>query len=278
MGRSTWLITGASSGLGLALARHALHHGDRVVLAARTLAPMRALADAHPDSAEAVILDVTDAEQRAAAISRTYERFGHLDILVNNAGIDYLGAIEEQDEADYRRIFEVNFFAAVALLRLALPDMRARGRGVIANMSSMDGMASLAANGYYSSSKFALEGLTEALWQEIAPLGLTATLIEPGSFRTGIESRTRFSGPAIAAYEATSGAFRVAMANSSDAMFPGDPELAAGVIFDVLTSQAIPQRLILGSDAHRRIATKLTTLTDEHQAGRELAYSTDFAP
>jgi NAD(P)-dependent dehydrogenase (short-subunit alcohol dehydrogenase family) len=171
MEKTTWLITGASSGLGFALARHALGHGDRVVLAARTLAPMQAVADAYPDTAEAVVLDVTDAAQRASAINRTHERFGSLDILVNNAGIDYLGAIEEQDEEDYRRTFEVNFFAAVALLRLALPDMRARRRGVIANMSSMDGMASLAANGYYSSSKFALEGLTEALRQEIAPLG-----------------------------------------------------------------------------------------------------------
>jgi NAD(P)-dependent dehydrogenase (short-subunit alcohol dehydrogenase family) len=277
MVESTWLVTGASSGLGLAIARHALEHGHRVVLAARTAAPMHALADAYADTAEVVVLDVTDAAQRAAAIDRTHERFGSLDILVNNAGIDYLGAIEEQEEEDYRQTFEVNFFGAVALLRLALPGMRARGRGVIANMSSMDGMASLAANGYYSSSKFALEGLTEALWQEIAPLGLVATLIEPGSFRTGIEARTRFSGATIDAYEATSGAFRVAMENSDDAMFPGDPVSAAAVIFDVLTSQAIPQRLILGGDAHRRVAAKLTKLCEEHQAGRELAYSTDFA-
>lgn len=259
MARSTWLITGASSGLGLALARHALDHGDRVVLAARTLAPMQALADAYPDGAEAVVLDVTDAAQRSAAISRTYERFGSLDILVNNAGIDYLGAIEEQDEADYRRIFEVNFFGAVALLRLALPGMRARGRGVIANMSSMDGMASLAANGYYSSSKFALEGVTEALWQEIAPLGLTATLIEPGSFRTGIESRTRFSGPTIAAYEATSGAFSRCHGAQQRCHVPGRPRAGgrrdlrrADVLDDPATSHPRQRRAPANRDqAHQ---------------------------
>ena len=201
---------------------------------------------------------------------------GPIDILVNNAGIDFLGAIEEQREQDYRQTFEVNFFGALELLRAALPGMRKRGTGMIVNMSSMDGMTSLAANGYYSSSKFALEGATEALWQEIEPLGLHAMLIEPGSFRTGIETRTHFSGDTIDAYAASSGAFRAAMETNSDDMFPGDPALAAAAIFTALKSESPPHRLILGSDAYQWIGAKLDSLRTEYDAGRELAYSTDF--
>ena len=151
---------------------------------------------------------------------RLQSRHLRIDVLVNNAGIAFLGAIEEQNQDDYRALFEVNFFGAVALLRLVLPGMRRRKRGTIVNMSSMDGMASLPANGYYSSSKFALEGLTEALWQEIEPLGLRAFLVEPGSFRTGIEQRTKFSGTPIDAYAATSGAFRTMMNALSPDLFP----------------------------------------------------------
>jgi len=139
MDRSTRLITGASSGLGNALAEYVLEQGDRVVAAARTLEPMAALTERYPDAGLALTLDVTDPQQRADAISQAEARFGAIDILVNNAGIDFIGAIEEQEEKDYRAQFEVNFFAAAALLRQVLPGMRARGRGTIINISSMDG-------------------------------------------------------------------------------------------------------------------------------------------
>src|SRR5258706_2067642 len=196
----TWLITGASSGLGYALAQYVLRQGDRVVMGARSLSPMADLATRYPDTALAVTLDVTKPEQRGAAVQQAAARFGGVDVLVNNAGIDFLGAIEEQDERDYRALFEVNFFGAVALLRLVLPGMRMRKHGTIINISSMDGIASLPVNGYYSSSKFALEGLTESLWQEIEPIGLRAFLVEPGSFRTGIEQCTKVSVATIADY------------------------------------------------------------------------------
>ncbi|MET3808326.1 NAD(P)-dependent dehydrogenase (short-subunit alcohol dehydrogenase family) [Nakamurella sp. UYEF19] len=238
---------------------------------------MQELAAKFPEAALAVPLDVTSAEQRKAVVTRAQARFGAIDVLVNNAGIDFLGAIEEQEEDDYRKIFEVNFFGAVALLRLALPDMRRRGHGIIANMSSMDGLASLAANGYYSSSKFALEGVTEALWQEIEPLGLQATLIEPGSFRTGIGSRTAFSGTRIDAYGATSGAFRTAMEGMDDSMFPGDPVLAAQAIYTALTVGKVPHRIILGRDAYEKIGAKLDDLRADYIAGERVALSTDFA-
>src|SRR5712672_3925516 len=264
----TWLITGASSGLGYALAKYVLEKGDHVVMGARTLDSMAALAERHPGRALAVRLDVTNADQRVAAVRETEARFEGIDVLVNNAGIDFLGAIEEQDERDYRAQFEVNFFAAVALLRLVLPGMRARKRGTIVNVSSMDGIASVPVNGYYSSTKFALEGMTEALWQEIEPLGLRAMLVEPGTFRTGIEQRTKFSGKTIEDYSATSGAFRALVEKVTPDMFPGDPVRAAAAIYQVVASDRPRHWVILGSDAHRLIGAKLDRLRAEFEAGK----------
>jgi len=272
----TWLITGASSGLGYALAKYVLEKGDRVVMGARTLDSMAALAERHPGRALAVRLDVTNAEQRVAAVRETEARFGGIDVLVNNAGIDFLGAIEEQDERDYRAQFEVNFFGAVALLRLVLPGMRGRKQGTIINMSSMDGIASLPVNGYYSASKFALEGLTESLWQEIEPLGLRAFLVEPGSFRTGLEQRTKFSGKTIEDYSATSGAFRAVVEKVTPDMFPGDPDRFAAAIYQVVASNRPRHWVVLGSDAMRRIGVKLDMLQAELEAGKDMAVSTDY--
>jgi NAD(P)-dependent dehydrogenase (short-subunit alcohol dehydrogenase family) len=276
MDTATWLITGTSSGLGYALAEHVLQQGDQVVLGARTLEPMAALIARYPQTGLSVTLDVTDPGQRIDAIRQAEERFGAIDVLVNNAGIDFIGAIEEQEEEDYRAQFEVNFFAAAAMLRGVLPGMRERGRGTIVNISSMDGIASLPVNGWYASSKFALEGLTEALWQEIEPIGLRALLVEPGSFRTGIETRTKFSGPIIDAYAATSGAFREMMKTVTPDMFPGDPVRGAAAIYQVVNSNEARHWVILGSDAHRRIGVKLDMQRAEYDAGRELAFSTDY--
>jgi len=204
------------------------------------------------------------------------DRFGAIDVLVNNAAIDFIGALEEQEETDHRRLFEENFFGAVALTREVLPGMRRRRTGVIVNVSSMDGLASLPANGYYSASKFALEGLTEALWQEIEPLGLHAMVIQPGSFRTGIEHRTKASGQPIEDYAATAGAFRAMMDRVTPEMFPGDPQKAAEAIYTAVTSPLRRHWVVLGSDAQRRIGIKLDVLRAEFNAGKDLALSTDF--
>jgi NAD(P)-dependent dehydrogenase (short-subunit alcohol dehydrogenase family) len=272
----TWLITGASSGLGFALAQYVLEQGDRAVLGARSLRAMSQLVEQYPNTGLALTLDVTKPEDRAAAVKQAEDRFGGIDVLVNNAGIDFLGAIEEQEESDYRALFEVNFFAAVALLRCVLPGMRSRRKGTIINMSSMDGIASLPAQGYYSASKFALEGLTESLWQEIEPLGLRAFLVEPGSFRTGIEQRTKFSGSVIDAYEATSGTFRKMVGTLTPDQFPGDPVRAARAIYQVANSDRQIHWLILGSDAYRRIGTKLDMIDAEFKAVKDIALSTDY--
>ncbi|WP_399896139.1 oxidoreductase [Streptomyces sp. BBFR51] len=276
MTRKTWLITGASSGLGKALAEYVLEQGDQVVATASSTRATSELAARYPQTALAVPLDVTDPEQRAEGVRAAEERFGGIDVLVNNAAIDFIGALEEQEEADYRRLFEVNFFGAVALTRAVLPGMRRRGSGTVVNVSSMDGLASLPANGYYSSSKFALEGFTEALWQEIEPLGLHAMIIQPGSFRTGIENRTKASGQAIEDYAATAGAFRGMMGSLTPEMFPGDPDKAAEAIYDAATTPEPRHWIVLGSDAQRRIGVKLDQLRAEFDAGKDVAHSTDF--
>jgi short-subunit dehydrogenase len=273
---SAWLITGAASGLGHSLAGEVLDRGENVVLTSRRLEPMNDLAAKYPGSSLVLSLDVTNADQRAEVVARAEQQFGGIDVLVNNAGIDFVGAIEEQDERDYRAVFEVNFFAPLALTRLVLPGMRERGRGTIVNISSMDGLAALPANGLYSASKFALEGLTEALWQEIEPLGLRAIVIQPGSFRTGIEQRTLVSGQSIDAYAATAGAFRQMMGSLTPEMFPGDPARAAKAVYEVVTSDNPPHWVPLGSDAYRRIGVKLEALQREFEAGKDLALSTDY--
>lgn len=272
----TWLITGASSGLGHALAECVLHHGDQVVLTAPTLSGMEALAARYPRSALVLELDVTDPLQRIDAVDRALTYFGAIDVLVNNAAIDFLGAVEEQREDDYRAQFEVNFFGAVGMIRLVLPGMRKRRSGTIVNVSSMDGLASLPANGYYSSSKFALEGLTEALWQEIEPLGLRAFLAEPGSVRTGIEHRTTFSGHPIDDYAASSGAFRELLANLTPETFPGDPVRVAAALREEVLTPSGRHWIVMGSDAQRRIQTKLSMLLAELEAGRAAAGRTDY--
>lgn len=272
----TWFVTGAATGLGAALAEHVLEAGDRVVLAARRSHDLAGVRDRFPDTALTVELDVVDAAQRREAVATAEAWAGGIDVLVNNAAVDFLGAIEEQEEADVRAQFEVNVFAPVELIRLVLPGMRARGRGTVVNVSSMDGISALPANGYYSATKFALEGLTESLWQEIEPIGLRAFLVEPGSFRTGIESRTHVSGRPIPDYDATAGAFVRAVSAVRPEQFPGDPQHAAVAIARNVRA-ADPRRwLVLGSDAYRRIGDRLARFHAEFDTGRELAASTDF--
>jgi len=162
------------------------------------------------------------------------------------------------------------------MLRLVLPGMRERKQGTIVNVSSMDGIASLPVNGFYSSSKFALEGLTESLWQEIEPIGLRAFLVEPGSFRTGLADRTKFSGAPIEAYAATSGSFRKAMATMTPEMFPGDAVRAAETIYEVRGLGSSAPVGHLGSDAYRLIGAKLEKRRAEYDAGREMALGTDY--
>jgi NAD(P)-dependent dehydrogenase (short-subunit alcohol dehydrogenase family) len=204
------------------------------------------------------------------------DHFGSIDVLVNSAGIDFWGAIEEQNEADYRATFEVNLFGPVELIRLVLPGMRSLQRGTIVNISSLRGIVSSGGNGCYCSSKFPLEGLTEALWQEIEPLGLRALLVEPGPHRTGMDTRVRFSGSVIDAYEGSSGRIPQIMANINLEQFPGDPTRAATAIYQEVRANSKRHRMILGSEAYRQIGAKLNAFKSEFELAKDLAFSTDY--
>jgi NAD(P)-dependent dehydrogenase (short-subunit alcohol dehydrogenase family) len=275
MNTPVWLITGASSGLGHALASAVLQHGHRAVLTARNTASIETLASGYPVAALVEALDVTKPAQIAEVVRKAEAHFGSIDILVNNAGVGYLAAVEEGDDDCIRWQFETNLFGPAAMIRAVLPIMRKRERGTIVNISSVAGFVSHAGMGYYAASKFALEGLTEALWQEIEPLGLRVLLVEPGGFRTGIVQRNRVSQQ-IPAYAGTSGAFRNFVQNASEEIFLGDPARAAKVLIDVVESDQKSRRVVFGSDAYGAITAKLQTLQTEYEAGRSIAYSTDF--
>src|SRR5690349_12067758 len=207
---STWLITGSSSGLGRALAGAVLDAGHNAVVAARNADSVRDLTEAHPDTTLAVALDVTDSDQVAAAVRQGEERFGGIDVLVNNAGYGYRAAVEEGDEADVAALFATNVFGPVALIKAVLPGMRARRRGAIVNISSIGARICPPGSGYYAASKAALEGLSGSLREELDPLGISVTVVEPGAFRTDFAGRslTQSAAP-IADYAQTAGRRRI---------------------------------------------------------------------
>ena len=185
-----WLITGCSTGIGREIARAALEAGHSVVVTARRVESVADFTDEYGDLAVTVALDVTDKEQIATAVRTATDAFGGIDVLVNNAGNGYLAAIEEGEDDQVRKLFDVNYFGVVDMIKAVLPGMRARGSGHIVNISSMTGLVANPPNGYYSSTKFALEALTEALAQEVKPFGIKVTAIEPGAFRTDWAARS----------------------------------------------------------------------------------------
>jgi len=267
-GPPVWLVTGCSSGIGRAVAEVALERGQRVVATARDVATVADLAAGAPDRALALPLDVTKPEQIAAAVAEAERAFGRIDVLVNNAGYGYLAAVEEGDEAEVRALFETNFFGLVAVTRAVLPGMRARGSGHVINVTSMTGLVGNPGAGYYAASKFAVEGLSEALRKELAPLGLRVTLIEPGAFRTDWSGRSlRQTRRTIDAYEAV--ARRRAMIQGMDGKQVGDPRRAAEAILLVAGLEDPPLRLLLGRDVYDAFREKIAGLTaslDEWQA------------
>jgi len=259
-GPPVWLVTGCSSGIGRAVAEVALERGQRVVATARDAASVADLAAGAPGRALALPLDVTRAEQVASAVAEAERAFGRIDVLVNNAGYGYLAAIEEGEEAEVRALFETNFFGLVATTRAVLPGMRARGSGHVINVTSMTGLVGNPGAGYYAASKFAVEGLSEALRKELAPLGIRVTLIEPGAFRTDWSGRSlRQTRRTIDAYEAV--AQRRALIQSFDGRQVGDPRRAAEAILLVAGLEDPPLRLLLGRDVYVAFRDKIAGLS-----------------
>ena len=269
-----WFITGCSTGFGRELATQALERGYRVVVTARKPDEVEALAA----KGEALVLklDVTDQSQIDTAIKAAEKQFGGIDVLVNNAGIGYFAAVEESEEKEVRRMFEINVFGMGRMIQAALPGMRRRRKGFIVNISSVAGLRSFPSLGYYDATKFAVEGLSEALWQEVEPLGIKVMLVEPSGFRTDWAGRSaNESKKQIADYAATAGVCRSEMRADSGKQ-PGDPVRAAKAIIEAVASLNPPHHLLLGNDAYEGATAKLEALAKEFKAWESVSRGADF--
>lgn len=271
-----WLITGASSGFGRAITEAAVAAGDVVVAAARRTAPLDDLVAAHPDQVEALALDVTAIDDVRAAVDGVAARHGRIDVLVNNAGRGMVGAVEEATDAELRDLMDLHFFGPAALTRAVLPHMRARGSGTIVQLTSMGGRFAFAGVGAYCATKFALEGLSEALAAEVAPLGIRVLIVEPGAFRTGFAGSADLTPVStLDAYQDTVGPVLSALPGGSGRE-PGDPAKAAAAILTAVDADEPPLRLPLGNDAVDGITAQLDGSRAELAAWEKLARSTDF--
>ena len=273
-----WFITGGTpGGFGMAFAEAALEAGDRVVLTARRPAELREGAQDYGGRVHVAALDVTDAAQIRDAVDAAHERFGGIDVLVNNAGRGWYGSIEGMAEERVRAMFELNFFAVLAVTRAVLPEMRRRGNGWIVNISSVAGLTGVAGFGYYSATKAAVEAVTEVLREEVATLGVNVMAVEPGAFRT-----RAYSGfadepvtEAVGDYRPLLESVRAAMVEQ-DGRQPGDPRRGARAVLDAMAQQPPPHRLVLGGAGFDEvIATFEKTLADL-RANETLSRSADF--
>jgi NAD(P)-dependent dehydrogenase (short-subunit alcohol dehydrogenase family) len=255
-----WLITGCSTGFGREIARAALEAGHSVVVTARRADAVQDFGDEFGDRALAVALDVTDTGQIAAAMAAADKAFGGIDVLVNNAGHGYLSAVEEGDDAEVRKLFDVNYFGAVDMIKAVLPSMRARGSGHIVNISSMTGLVANPPNAYYSSTKFALEAVTEALATEVRPLGVKVIAIEPGAFRTDWATRSMKESDTPISDYADVAARKDLIKQFADHL-PGDPRKVAEAVLMVTELDDPPLRLLLGRDVLKAMRDKIAATT-----------------
>jgi NAD(P)-dependent dehydrogenase (short-subunit alcohol dehydrogenase family) len=275
MTQRTWLITGASRGLGAEIAKAVLAAGDRLIATARNQADLQQFGT----NKDALVLsmDVTDEAQVKAAIATSLEKFGQIDVLVNNAGFGLLGAVEECSAEEVESVYRTNVFGLLNVTRAVLPSMRQHRSGHIINLSSIGGYRSSPGWGIYGSTKFAVEGITEALHGELAPLGIHVTVVEPGYFRTGFldNSSLRPSAVQIPDYAQTVGKIRDVAAGLNYQQ-PGDPTKLAPAILQIVNIDEPPLRLPLGTDTLQTIAEKNAYVEQETAKWRTLAESTDF--
>jgi NAD(P)-dependent dehydrogenase (short-subunit alcohol dehydrogenase family) len=272
----TWLITGCSSGLGQALAKEVLAQGYNAVITARKTDDLGELANKYPETALGAALDITDPTQIAAVIKQAEEKFGSVDVLINNAGYGYRAAVEEGEDKDVRALLDTMFFGTVQMIKAVLPGMRSRKSGTIMNVSSIGGRYAAPGSGYYSAAKFALEGMSDALRKEVAPLGIKVTVIEPGAFRTEFAGRSlKGSAKEIEDYEQTVGPRRK-QNDKTNGTQQGDPQKAARAIIKIQEGDKVPFRLLLGSDAIEGLRKELSSQQQELEEWLEVSLSTDY--
>jgi NAD(P)-dependent dehydrogenase (short-subunit alcohol dehydrogenase family) len=271
-----WFLTGASRGFGLEIARKILAQGDRVVATARRAEQILTELPDAGDALLAIDLDVTNADQAAQAVQSAVDAFGRIDVLVNNAGRGLLGAVEEASDTSVRAVYEVNVFGTLTMQRAVLPIMRRQRSGHIINISSVGGLLGSPGWGIYCSTKFAMEGFSEALAQEVRPLGIWVTIVEPGYFRTDFLDASSLGTEenVIADYEGTAGAVRAHAVDVNHAQ-PGDPVKAAAAIVDIASAAEPPVHLLLGTDCVALVEAKIEDLEADIEAWRPLSTSTD---
>jgi NAD(P)-dependent dehydrogenase (short-subunit alcohol dehydrogenase family) len=273
--RQTWFITGTSSGFGRAFAEHALSKGYNVIATARDVSKLQELTARDPDRVLALELNVNVAGDAERGVDAAVDRFGRIDVVVNNAGYGVVGALEETSEIELRSVMETNFFGAIAVTHAVLPVLRNQRSGAIVNISSLGGQLSFAGFSAYSASKFALEGASEALAQEVAPFGIKVLIVEPGAFRTKLAGASMRHMPIIHAYDDIVGGTR-AFAHEMDNTQSGDPNKAAIAIEAALKAAKTPLRLQLGADAVSMVRTHSETLLAELAEWEQVASATCF--
>lgn len=269
----TWLITGCATGFGRALAEQALARGDRVAVTDRQREAVTGLARNYAERALALGIDVTEPEQIRAGLDAAFARFGRIDVLVNNAGYGLLGTVEEASDAQIRHMFEVNFFGMLEVIRTALPRLRAQRAGHIINFSSMGGRVSAPLVALYCASKFAVEGLSEGLAQELSPFGIKVTAVEPGSFATRFGASTVTPEKTLDAYRPVRDAMQAHIAS----LRMGDPADLAAAVIKVADSPEPPLRFAGGADAYAMIETALAAQLEEMKRWREVSASANKA-
>jgi NAD(P)-dependent dehydrogenase (short-subunit alcohol dehydrogenase family) len=270
-----WLVTGASSGFGRAITEAAVAAGDVVVGAARRPEALGDLVAARPDQVEALRLDVTDTAAAEAAVRDVVARHGRIDVLVNNAGRTHVGAVEETTEAELRALFDLHVFGPTALVRAVLPHMRERRSGAVVQMSSVGGQMSFAGFGAYSGTKFALEGISEALADEVAEYGIKVLIVEPGAFRTSLFEADRAGASSDTGTYAKAGETR-GLVTGGHGSQPGDPAKAAALILAALEAEHTPLRLPLGDDGVSGVLTHLDQVREDVTAWEKRTRATGF--
>jgi NAD(P)-dependent dehydrogenase (short-subunit alcohol dehydrogenase family) len=274
--QKTFLITGVSSGFGRAFARQALQERHRVIGTVRRLEDATAYQALGETNAIAKIVEMTDEQAIAAMVGEVERAYGHIDVLIANAGYGHEGLFEESSMDELRRQFEVNVFGAVALIKAVLPGMRVRRQGYILGVTSIGGLTTSPGLSFYHGSKYALEGILEALGKEVSPLGIHVTAVEPGPFRTDWSGRSMtHSDRTISDYDASYEPIRQARLRNNGRQ-PGDPERAAAAVLQVINDEHPPRQLVLGSAALEALAASRAAFDADVTRGEELARSTDF--
>ena len=274
--QKVWFITGCSTGFGRYLAIEALANGYNVVVAARNPNDVNDIVANYPNSSLVVKLDVTNADQINQSVAATIEKFGQIDVLVNNAGIGYFGAIEESEEAEVRRMFEINFFGLAHMTQAVLPQMRKQRSGHILNVASIGGLRSFPGVGFYNATKYAVDGLSESLSKEVAPLGIKVTIIAPSGFRTDWAGRSANDSKIVIEDYATTAGKNKGDIRGYSGNQPGDPVRAAKAMIKVVEAENPPLRLLLGVAALKGGRIKLEELKNDFDSWADVSEGADF--